>query len=471
MRRLGSLPIQARITLGTLLVAAVVLAGVAVLMAHQIRATTQASEVTLAESDLAPFLGDLQNNPDETPDKPASGILIAIRGESGAFLANTLPAGLQRNLDDRDLHDPEFEHVAGAERDAEAPTRRVTSNGTTYVVVERHLTTGKGDFTLWAARSTASGDLTIEALERSLVIGLLVALGVFGAAAWLLSSLSLRPVRHLARSAERLSRDDAGHSLPVSPAGDELSTLARTLNTFIARLRASADHERRIVSDASHELRTPLAALTARLELAHRSFGDADALEREIRAAEGSVARLTDLTSSLLELSRLDQGGETHEPVTTAAVLVNELLESVDRVRVSPERGGVSIDFDVFDVTEAGQRYRIAPSAFGRIVDNLLRNAVTFSPEDGAVHATLTQTLDGTLRLVVVDDGPGVPEGFLPSAFGRFTRADESRRRVRGGSGLGLALVQELAVRAGGSAALANRPTGGAQASVDLPSM
>lgn len=478
MRRIRALPIQLRITLGSLLVAAIVLAGVAALLAYQIRATTSASEETLARSDIEPYLSDLTTNPSEKPDDPATGVLIAVRSEKSGFLIDSLPAELQKNLDDRDLHDPDFEIQppergrGGDKDDGTAPTRRVTSDGTTYVVVEQHLTTSEGQFTLWAARSTTSGDLTIAALDRSLLIGLLVALVAFGGAAWLLSSLSLRPVRQLVRSAENLSRSDSEKELPVSSAGDELSTLATTLNAFIARLRASADHERQMVSDASHELRTPLAALTARLELAHRSFGDADALEREIVAAERSVARLTDLTTTLLELSRLEEASEAEGAGARASaeVLVAETLDAVDRARVAPGHGGVEIQFDVDGVVSAGHEYRVAPVAFGRVADNLIGNAVTFSPEDGVVRVVLRQ-VNGLLRLSVSDEGPGVPEDFLPVAFDRFTRADESRRRIRGGSGLGLTLVRGLAERAGGRASLVNGAAGGAVAVVELPEM
>lgn len=473
MRRLRSWPIQVRITVGSILVAAIVLVGVATLLAHQIRSTTSDSEATLARSDIAPYIADLRNDPDETPDDPSTGVLVAIRAESGGFLVDSLPAALKQNLDDRDLHDTGFERRGPGQDDAEAPTKRVTSDGTTYVVVERHLTTDGGDFTLWAARSTTSGDLTIQSLDRSLVIGLIAALLAFGAAAWLLSSLSLRPVRRLVDSAEQLSRSDSQQGLPVSGAGDELSTLATTLNEFIARLRASAEHERQMVSDASHELRTPLAALTARLEHAHRSFGDAEALEQEILAAQRSVSRLSDLTTTLLELSRLDVAGGPGDDIapTPARVLVAELLEAVDRARVGPGHAGVDIEFEVEGVTDPDAAYRVTPASFGRIADNLLGNAITFSPEDGAVTIALRQDPDSAVRLVVTDEGPGVPEEFLPIAFDRFTRADESRRRIRGGSGLGLTLVRGIAERAGGRATLSNGERAGAVAVVELPKM
>ena len=80
-----------------------------------------------------------------------------------------------------------------------------------------------------------------------------------------------------------------------------------------------------------------------------------------------------------------------------------------------------------------------------RALTNLVGNAVTFSPADGIVLGTLELTVDSTLRFTVTDEGPGVPEEFRPLAFDRFSRADESRRRVGGGTGLGLALVRSLA--------------------------
>ncbi len=476
MKRIRSLPIQLRITLGSLLISGLVLIGVAGLMALQIRATTSTSERTLAESDIAPYIADLQNNADEHPDKPSAGVLVAIRAESGAFLINSLPTKLQANLSDRDLHDREFVRAIDPRRDSEAPTRRVTSEGTTYVVVEHHITTGAGQFTLWAARSTTSGDLTIAALDRSLVIGLIVAFLAFGGAAWLLSSLSLRPVRKLAQSALEISRDDSHEPLPVSRAGDELSELAQTLNAFIDRLRSSADHERRIVSDASHELRTPIAAMTARLELAHRSFGDAAALEREIIAAEIPLARLSDLATTLLELSRLDQspGRTTVAGSSTAEELSRELLDAVDRARLAPGAGTIDIEFTLDELDEGSARYAITPASFGRICDNLLSNALTFSPETGSIHATLEQvsdTEDTALLLTVTDEGPGLPSEFIPQAFERFSRADDSRRRIRGGSGLGLALVRGLAKQADGTADIDNRDVVGAVVTVRLPKM
>ncbi len=98
-----------------------------------------------------------------------------------------------------------------------------------------------------------------------------------------------------------------------------------------------------------------------------------------------------------------------------------------------------------------------------------MANAIAAGAPAVEVRIELDQRADRALELVVRDDGPGVPEDFLPRAFDRFTRADDARRAVLGGSGLGLALVRGIAGRAGGDARLANAPEGGAVAVVRLP--
>ena len=109
-----------------------------------------------------------------------------------------------------------------------------------------------------------------------------------------------------------------------------------------------------------------------------------------------------------------------------------------------------------------------------RAVDNLLTNAARYAPPGSAITVTIHQDPDAT-DIVVADDGPGFPAEFLPLAFDRFTRADESRARGTGtnvkweGSGLGLAIVQSIMARHGGTAVASNRPEGGAQVVLRWP--
>ncbi|WP_439690841.1 HAMP domain-containing sensor histidine kinase [Curtobacterium sp. SP.BCp] len=450
MRLLRRLSIRARITLGSVLVGAVVLVASAVALHVQIDRASLETDRSLAMSDAAPFVADLRSNPGEAPDRPTEGLLIGIRSSSGSWILDRLPDGLRAAL------------PRTVDRET---TLRLDVHGHRNTVVGIPVRNDVGSFVVWAAQDGRAGHETLERVDRSLVVGTLLALVAFGGTAWLLTTLALRPVGRMRRTAEAISAGSADGHLPAGRSDDELAGLARTLNAFLDRQRDNAERERRMVSDASHELRTPLAALTARLELAHRSTGDADALERELNAAETDAARLVSLANTMLELSRLDEAGPV--PSTPAAALVTELMASIDRARAIDVVGPRDVDFTV-DVGSPDVRYGIGAAAFARIVDNLVANAIAAGSAGGSVRVTLRQDPQQDLELVVVDDGRGIPVSFLPQAFDRFTRADESRTAL-GGSGLGLALVRGTAERAGGTASLENRSDGGAIATVRLP--
>lgn len=452
MRILRHLSIRARITLGSLAVGAVALSGVAVGLHVQIERATRATDESLASADAAPFVSDLRHNPDEASDRPAEGVMVGIRSSTGEWVLDSLPRNVRASLPSAVPDDDVTLRL-------HAGHRRVT-------VVGIPVTNDANSDVVWAAQDARAGEDTVARVDRSLVVGAALALLAFAATAWLLSTLALRPVARMRRTAEKLSAGTVAGHLPVGPSDDELAALARTLNAFIDRQRENAERERRMVSDASHELRTPLAALTARLELAHRSAGDAEALERELRAAEGDAARLVALANTLLELNRLDEASPALS--TAGSELVTELMDAIDRARAISGAGARDIDFTV-TLDAPDERYALEPVAFARIVDNLVANAVAAGEDGGVISVTLEQDASRVLELQVADDGDSVPHEFLPKAFERFARADSARRATLGGSGLGLALVRGIAERAGGTASLRNGEHGGAIATVVVP--
>lgn len=410
------------------------------------------ADVSLATADLASFERDIVANPGERLDSPAAGLLIYVRAPSGATALNTMPEGLQRSL----------EHLAAADE-----TVTLAEDGAPYTVVGRVVVTPSGRWSLWAARSSASSALTLRVLDRDLMIGGAALVVVFGLASWLLASSALRPVVRMRRQADSLSGEGNQETLLVGPANDELAALATTLNAFLERVRLSTEREKRMVSDAAHELRTPLAALRTRLELAHDEFGDAQALAREIVAAEESVARLSALATGLLELSQLE-GTRLSPSMSTADELVDEAMGSIDRARMLALGRPAEIGFEV-DPLDPSARYALGADAFGRLLDNLLSNAIAAVAANGHVELRLADEGE-VLRIEVVDDGPGMPSSFLPVAFQRFSRADESRNANSGGSGLGLSIVQGIARVAGGTVELRNGGPG-LVVTVRLPKM
>jgi two-component system OmpR family sensor kinase len=448
MRRSPS--IRTRITLGSAAVALIVIAIAIVGIRINAESTLHSSDVTLATTDLASFQKDLVEN--GGVDTPGAGILVLVRNPHGDVAVSTLPDEVRR--------------AVASKRPSHA-TFSASEDGSPYVVVSRTVSTADGTWGLWAARSTASSRLVLAKLDAALVIGGLIALIAFTAASWLLATFALRPVSAMRRRAQTLSGTGENERLPVGSSGDELAALATTLNDFLDRVHDGTLRERRMVSDAAHELRTPLAALRTQLELAHDDFGDADALASEIIGAENSVTRLTALANGLLELSRLE-GEAVASGHALASELLDEAMGSVDRARMLALAKQVDVAFATNDLDDSAS-YPVEPSAFARLLDNLLSNAVNAVGVSGSVELSLRDDA-GELEIAVRDDGPGVPESFLPKAFDRFSRPDESRTASRGGSGLGLALVRAIAESAGGTALLANE-SGGAVAVVRIPKM
>lgn len=285
-------------------------------------------------------------------------------------------------------------------------------------------------------------------------IGLLLASGL----GYWIASAALRPVEAMRRQADRISGGKPGERLPVPPADDEIRRLGETLNRMLTRIDSVLVRERVFVSDASHELRTPLAILKGELELALRPGRTPDELRTAIMSAGEEADRLARLAEDLLVIARLDQG---RLPVRRTPVDLPELLswgagrfgkraaDAGRRVEVTPVEAGLTVQAD---------RLRLE-QALGNLIDNALRHG-------GGDVVLGAQRRDGHVEIHVRDHGAGVPEEFLQTAFERFTRTDAARGR--GGSGLGLSIVEAIA-RAHGGHAEVTLPGDGLDVALVLP--
>ncbi|MFC6356459.1 ATP-binding protein [Luethyella okanaganae] len=449
MRVIRRLSIRARITIGSLIVATLFFAAAAMVMRDQVASILDRATVTLLKDDAAPAIAALENPTMDAIEVPGHGQLVAVVRPDGAIRQSTLPRPLRSEL----------YHLVD---DALSP-KAVTAGGEDWLVLSQPVTTADGTWHVVTARNEESSALVLQSLTNGLMIAALVLVGGFGIASWLLATAALRPVNRMRRTAATIAAGPSRELLPVGPAHDELSALATTLNTMLTEQRAAADRERQLVSDASHELRTPVAVLQGQLELAHLSTGDADALLGEIESAQLTVRRLALLAGNLLELSRIESGGLGGS--SDWAGLSAELAEAVDRARVTAA-SDATIDFDYGGPLDTGDWVPIDAHDFGRIADNLLSNAVTAVGDVGVVCARLDASAQA-ITLSVFDDGPGMPEEFMPIAFDRFSRP--SQTAGHGGAGLGLSIVAALVHSAGGTVRLENRPEGGLVAEVILP--
>ncbi|MGZ4270415.1 MAG: sensor histidine kinase [Solirubrobacteraceae bacterium] len=298
----------------------------------------------------------------------------------------------------------------------------------------------------------------LTGLIHHLLIGGPAALLLATLTAFCLARAALAPVESMRRRAAAISASETGRRLPVPDTSDELSRLGQTLNAMLERLEAALARERMFVVDAGHELRTPLTILKTELELAMRHGHSTRELRDTIASAAEETDRLVTIAEDLLALARTEHRGPNvpHEPADVA-----ELLERVAaRFRAAAERAGRALEADA----PAGLTVTVDRPAIERALGNMLDNALRHG--EGAVRAVAV-VRDARVELHVLDEGSGFPEHFRAHAFERFSRADVAR--TRGGSGLGLAVVQGVAAAHGGSAEVARTAGRGADVSISLP--
>jgi two-component system OmpR family sensor kinase len=317
-----------------------------------------------------------------------------------------------------------------------------------------------GTWLVVVGASTATIDNAIARVRNAVEFGGLPAILLAGVAAWLVAGGALRPVERMRREVADISEHGGSSAIVVPRTHDEVADLAATMNDVLGRLKRALDRERRFVTDAGHELRTPLAILQAELELAGRPGRSRAELAAAIESATVEVRRLTGLAEDLLALGRDPAGGPRPEPVVLASLVRESAAAFGPRAASAEVHIHCRVDEGAM-VTGHDRQLR-------RAIDNLIDNALQFAPPRSEISIVVKRTA-GATTIEVCDEGPGFPADFLPFAFERFRRADAARSGDGGGTGLGLALVREVADAHCGQAVAMNRASGGASVRLELP--
>jgi signal transduction histidine kinase len=195
-----------------------------------------------------------------------------------------------------------------------------------------------------------------------------------------------------------------------------------------------------LLSSVSHDLRTPLAALQVSIEAL--ADGIAPDPDRYIRSMQCDVQAISSLVDDLFLLSRIEHDELRLERESfDLAEIADEAIEALSPVA---EARSITLELSTADRVRA----RGNPTAIGRVIRNLIDNAIRHAPDGSSVVIVISTERGATVR--VVDEGPGFPRGFEARAFEDFTRADESRSRTTGGAGLGLAIARGLVEAHGG---------------------
>ncbi len=258
----------------------------------------------------------------------------------------------------------------------------------------------------------------------------LLLFGVVAILFWFLAIHIAYPLRRLAHAVSRFGRGDLSVRVGTYRS-DEIGDLGRTFDEMAGRIQTLLTAERQLLQDVSHELRSPLA----RLSLAAELIPMAEDREAAVARLRREIDRLSDLVDSLLQMTRAE-GDPTMFSVED--VCLSDLLREVAAdCEVEAEERGCRIEVRAPDeVRTTGD-----PELLRRAIENIVRNAIRYSPPDTTVATEITA--DGTdVTLSVRDHGPGVPKEMLPRIFDAFFRVDESRDESTGGIGLGLAIAQ-----------------------------
>ncbi len=306
------------------------------------------------------------------------------------------------------------------------------------------------------------------------ILLLIAALGALG-----LTRRAMRPVSAMAAKAEEIEAHHLSERIPVPEFRDEIQQLALTLNNLLDRLEKAFRSQEGFIADASHQLKTPLSILKGELEVFRQGRRTPEELEAFLDSAASEIQYLSQMTGDLLLLAQIDN--EEMATGTSSFRLDEKLLECVSRrARLAkarqvelnvelqpPEDGRRDGETELLHCVRNDFEYEGEPELIRSLIENLVDNAVKYSPMGGTAKVKLSQT-PSYFELTVSDDGPGVTPAALPHIFNRFYRTESARQKASG-TGLGLAIVKRIAELHGGTVKVMNRPEGGAHFVIQLP--
>jgi two-component system OmpR family sensor kinase len=303
-----------------------------------------------------------------------------------------------------------------------------------------------------SVRERRAAELALQTLKPFALL-----LPVLALLIWLTVGRALEPLQRLTTQV-KARRVDALDALPAERLPDEVQPLVLALNDLLGRLRAALERERAFMADAAHELRTPLTALSLQLGMLARASGEAER-EAAMSTLAAGVQRAIHLVEQMLALARQEPRAAS-QPVP---VRLDELAREIVAELV-PQADAGHIDLGV----AAAQPATIAgdPDALRTLLRNLVDNAVRYTKAGGRVDVTV-ESAAGDARLIVSDDGPGIPPEERKRVFDRFYRRAGT---APSGSGLGLAIVKAIADAHGATVTLAEGPAGkGLAVTVSFP--
>jgi two-component system sensor histidine kinase CpxA len=291
-----------------------------------------------------------------------------------------------------------------------------------------------------------------------------VALLVSGLICSLLTRFLTAPILQLQQMSQRLAAGDLSvrTSSGLAQRKDEIGNLVRDFNSMASKIEELVSRQRQLISDVSHELRSPLARLNVALDLGRERKGNDPAFEQ----MQEDLQLLDEMIARLLTIAKLDISAP-QVPMTD--VDLAELLSQIARKAEFESRNPNG----VIKLTTSGQCVvRGSAELLHSAIENVVRNAIRYTENGTSVEIRMESegsSSGASVRLIVRDSGPGVPESELKNIFRPFYRLTDARDRQSGGTGLGLAIAERVVRIHGGTIRAENAAPGGLKIIIVLP--
>ena len=338
--------------------------------------------------------------------------------------------------------------------------RSVSVDNQPWLVYDLYLADSNGG--VWL-RGITSADNNFSAARVITILALIilpVLVVITAVIGWLIARHAFKPVRQITDTVDAINDgDDLTARIGLHRGRDEIHRLAATFDSMFDRLELSFNAEKRFASDASHELRTPVSIILAECEYARANAQTVEDYQESLDVVERQGRRMSRLINQLLNITRMDQGTQA---ISREEADFSELVDVVtdEAVRASGK------DFTVEKHIEPGVTANIDVGLMSRLVQNLVENACKYTPDGGKITVSL-HAAGGRATLTVSDTGIGIAKRDLGHIWERFWQADSSRGVDRG-SGLGLAMVKQIADAHGGKLSVESEPGQGSSFSYSM---
>ena len=310
-----------------------------------------------------------------------------------------------------------------------------------------------------APTSALASQVTLRWLINAL---LMFSIGL--AAMWMLAMAISKPIVQITEAAERVAKGDFSAKVPLRRQTkkhpyDEVEALAATFNQMTDDLKSIEYLRKDFTSSVSHEIKSPIATISGYAQLLRDETLDAETRRAYTLAISESCAQLSRLSDNLLRITRLESG--KRKPLAEPFQLDEQLRRTLAAMMPEFRRRKLELSVDLCAARIVSDRELLE-----QVWQNLLRNAIKFTPEGGSIRVGLT-TQEGAFRVQIADTGIGIDESAQKHIFEKFFQADTSHHTE--GSGLGLSLVKRIVYACGGEIAVESQLGKGSTFSVTLP--